>query len=854
MLVDGDAEVTLLEESSRRCRGREHCFMVSADQYELVLQAQSEEERDDWVTFLRQQTRGDTGTTPRMGVSPAGDRDDVPILATATRSESLSAGSVDSATRDHGLRADAGSAPPDAPGVASADLPTSAAGAADEPAAARPASATSLRERPSALARLRKARKANASSAGGSHASSSASRLARIRRPSMRGGLKSTTSAAAEVNLDPARHVRLNGAVREGEVVELLALDGGRLAGAGSFVWYRTPAQVCESEDDVRRCAASQPPSGGDGGGGDGGGAAGEASQPAVADTDAAAKGESGGEEPKTSLDDAPSSSTSASSSSPESAPAPRAEAAAAAESGPERDADRGKRKALAARLASGGVAGSVRVPGATRPSFRPSADDVGSFLCCVYEPRPAAAKQQQQQQESMDTQSPPTAEDGEGKEAAAEPGAAGAPAGDAAPAGEAEGGEDKATEGGSNGGDGGPLVVCTRRAVGPMEPVVTRAHLKLLPHEHTLHCDRAERVCTAMGRWREGECVSLQVKGGGVDPARTLVRWQRQRCDDAEVLAKAGAIASSRAAAEAWKRDGERAFGPWEDVVPSAVTRRRKVERARRSAQAETGEGEEGEEGEEASEPLTLATAPRYRFMRGDVGARIRCVVTPVSSRGVPGQDVEVAATAVVEAAPPKLLNLRIVGSPRPGGHLFAVSDYWGGSEGESEYWWVGIRRDGSRVGEYKPRVRLTQEQVQRGVVQLPSHAPDPALMTVDEGQDGGSGPSAGEARGAGAGASAGVDEPADGVVVGFGAPPIPSGTEGYDDGALRALEAAVADGDPRLLPVTEDMVGMRFKVKCRPRRKDGEDGQIVTSKLSARVEGDEPRQEADLPTGDNA
>lgn len=479
-----------------------------------------------------------------------------------------------------------------------------------------------------------------------------------------------------------------------------------------------------------------------------------------------------------------------------------------------------------------------------------------------MYEPQPGGAtadKQQQRKGGVADREGTRAVQGGGGEEGAAEIDVAGAPAGGAG--GEAAG--EEAEEGETLRKDGcRPLVVCTRRAVGPVEPVVTRAHLKLLPHVHTLHCDRAERVCTAMGRWREGECVSLQVKGERVDPSRTLVRWQRQRCDDAEVLSKAGAIASSRAATEAWKRDGERVFGPWEDVVPSAVSRRRRLDRARRSAQAGATEAEEergkgaDEEGGDGSAggPLTLATAPRYRFMCEDVGARIRCIVTPVSSRGVSGQDMEVAATAVVEAAPPKLLNLRIVGTPRPGGHLFAVGDYWGGREGESEYWWVGIRRDGSRVGEYMPRVRLTEEQVRRGVVQLPPYSPDPSLMTVDEEEAGGASSNSKGAGGAEARPSARVDEPADGVVVGFGAPPIPSGTEGYADADLRALEAAMADADPRLLPVTEDMVGMRFKVKCRPRRKDGEDGQIVTSKLSARVEGEERGQEADSAPGEDA
>ena len=129
------------------------------------------------------------------------------------------------------------------------------------------------------------------------------------------------------------------------------------------------------------------------------------------------------------------------------------------------------------------------------------------------------------------------------------------------------------------------------------------------------------------------------------------------------------------------------------------------------------------------------------YVLSVADIGCSVRAKL--VSSDGT----VWSAPTAPVEAAPPKTI-LSIEGDAVVGSVLHAKSEYWGGIEGGSEFWWIRVRR-GKR-----------------------EHATDPAT-----------------------GAAAAHF------------------TLGPDD------------------------AGCRFKVKCRPVRSDGMEGEVVTSKPSQTV-----------------
>ena len=196
---------------------------------------------------------------------------------------------------------------------------------------------------------------------------------------------------------------------------------------------------------------------------------------------------------------------------------------------------------------------------------------------------------------------------------------------------------------------------------------------LELLPHEHTKFCDRRERVCTAVGKFRERETVRANVTSASVERSMS---WFRVH-----------------------------------------------------------GGGDLVERIDDAS------GCDEYVLSVADIGCSVRAKL--VSSDGT----VWSAPTAPVEAAPPKTI-LSIEGDAVVGSVLHAKSEYWGGIEGGSEFWWIRVRR-GKR-----------------------EHATDPAT-----------------------GAAAAHF------------------TLGPDD------------------------AGCRFKVKCRPVRSDGMEGEVVTSKPSQTV-----------------
>ena len=169
---------------------------------------------------------------------------------------------------------------------------------------------------------------------------------------------------------------------------------------------------------------------------------------------------------------------------------------------------------------------------------------------------------------------------------------------------------------------------------------------IQLRPHVHTRLCDRKERVCTAMGKFREGERL-------GAPPSLMIVEeWQRcANCDDICVAADVS--------------------GDLDEKRPLFV-------------------GIEGSAGQN-----------EYVLRSDDVGCLLRCVLVSAGKEEChenPIQSVNSRPVGPVEAGPPKIFNLRIEGDFVVGSVIVANGEYWGGKEGASEYWWVKIMSDGTR------------------------------------------------------------------------------------------------------------------------------------------------------------
>ena len=188
-----------------------------------------------------------------------------------------------------------------------------------------------------------------------------------------------------------------------------------------------------------------------------------------------------------------------------------------------------------------------------------------------------------------------------------------------------------------------------------PTLPGNEHMQLQLVPHQHTLFCERKNRVCTATGKLVELE--ALQLCGEESFPLESIA-W----------IKTLAASSSSAGSCEAISTGLERTY------------------RLR-------------------AEDVGYTISAHLQWV-GDEGARfsrtIECGLGPV----LPG--------------PARLLDLHIEGVPSPGHTLVAVSEYIGGKEGASEYWWLRVR-GGRReqlgepqaavMGEGDPRFLLLSE-----------------------------------------------------------------------------------------------------------------------------------------------
>jgi len=221
--------------------------------------------------------------------------------------------------------------------------------------------------------------------------------------------------------------------------------------------------------------------------------------------------------------------------------------------------------------------------------------------------------------------------------------------------------------------------------------PLVT---LSLRPHEHSLFCERKERVCTSSGKLQEHETVQVSfLEDAKARTQLSSLRWHRSVARDLPPGAEEpdAAFVASLEFAEIAGTEGRASY----ELTAGDVGRFLKVTGAMAAAPkpvaAPAGEaGAEAEAGTEAE-----AQDDKGQAMVKAKGFESGAVLGPVA----PG--------------PPRLLQIKIAGQAVVGQSLQAELDYVGGAQGASEFWWLRIR-DGDRENLSEP-VALTAEQVAR-------------------------------------------------------------------------------------------------------------------------------------------
>jgi hypothetical protein len=257
-------------------------------------------------------------------------------------------------------------------------------------------------------------------------------------------------------------------------------------------------------------------------------------------------------------------------------------------------------------------------------------------------------------------------------------------------------------------------------------EPVAGRAgvRLRLRPHTHSKYCDRRVRVCTAVGRYREGEMLEVLARGGAGEgdeggesprPAAGLeVHWYRSEsllpggagtgaCSNrssVDSLAGGGAgdarcVADLTFVLVAARPEGDLPPAP-PDSMPSPPIAEIKRALAPRAAPARAPPG----------------GFHTYPLFVEDVGCMLLAVFAgpgapppPPSLRpaGPPPGLLVALPVGPVEPAPPRARELWIEGAPAVGALLVGHAYYYGGVEGMSVASWVAIGDDGE-AREVKP------------------------------------------------------------------------------------------------------------------------------------------------------
>jgi hypothetical protein len=100
-------------------------------------------------------------------------------------------------------------------------------------------------------------------------------------------------------------------------------------------------------------------------------------------------------------------------------------------------------------------------------------------------------------------------------------------------------------------------------------------------------------------------------------------------------------------------------------------------------------------------SSPVAImgAEEPEYQLQLDDVGFSLIFMFTPVTEEGVKGEP-QYASTPVVQASPPSVSSVRIIGDAVNGNVIQGAGKYFGGKEGASKFEWL---RENLDTGEFK-------------------------------------------------------------------------------------------------------------------------------------------------------
>ena len=223
----------------------------------------------------------------------------------------------------------------------------------------------------------------------------------------------------------------------------------------------------------------------------------------------------------------------------------------------------------------------------------------------------------------------------------------------------------------------------CVRIAMGAGSGV----SITLVPHEHTLFCERKERVCTSVGKLQEHERLRV---------TSTVIELHDH--DTSFVWMRSSGVPLQGAKNEESEGDG----GEGGDVLT-----------LQEFEDVSSFEMIDGSEGHDEYELVALDV---NRFITVRVFQR-----THIHTAGQEGgegdkeKDVDESdfdikdiaceiAMGPVLAGPPRLMDLSIAGDMTVGSVAVAQIKYIGGSPGPSEFWWMRIR-DGDREQITDPR-----------------------------------------------------------------------------------------------------------------------------------------------------
>jgi len=351
---------------------------------------------------------------------------------------------------------------------------------------------------------------------------------------------------------------------------------------------------------------------------------------------------------------------------------------------------------------------------------------------------------------------------------------------------------------------------------------VLTGPRLRLLPHQHTLFCERKQRVCQAVGQLQEMEVVKLE----GTQPD-CIFAWIRIKPEHIEKFSE--------------DEENEVDLSPYYQEIHQAAPPSIPVEGERELSEWEYC--------------LTREDVDHYLGVRLEVPHTVVGEDGAHTTHGVQHKYVTLLRHGVVKPGPPRLTDFDITGTMKVGTMAVAEISYIGGFEGPTEYWWMRISPEGKRTQVTEPMPipytnTHTNKSTSAGVsantqasdVPAASSSPSPAPAEV-VGGDGSSAVQEGdkEVSSSSSGEAAAVITD-DGAATGAPAASVEQSPNATNTTETAAAEAeaeswAALLADPRYYLLTEADLGCCLKAKCRPTRSDGVQGEIFTSTSSEEV-----------------